>query len=229
MVSSVNLSPDQISLSARIITSDTLQESLDEALSYVNSTISSSGDRVEGYFTSAKEPIFLELVHQDGKREPIGVTHFAKLTREFEHAEFAQVARTIQELVTSIFTAIRINSEAKTLKNVLITPIGVPLYMNGVNITILYECIFIDGYPSHCDKHGKLEDVRASWLIGEEGLTFEKFEKFGQVVMKNHVDQRPGRGVFQNLNKDNSNPPVWGYGCLYHMNLGPPRLMIFRS
>lgn len=185
------------------ITSANLSESLDLALQEVNLQLKEN--QIE-YTVDAnknnlleKHPIFLQLNHADGSQEEIGITHFAKLDPEFENVEFSEVARTVNELVISIFKAIEIHSDAKSQQEgVLITSIGTPFYIGTLDISIEDEILHIEGKPIRYND----KPFKACWLTGEEGLTFEKLEN-GDYAVKNPIDKRKNKGIFFKLDQAN--------------------------
>lgn len=168
---------------------------LDSALQQVNEEFdaNATGYRVaavEGKELEAKEPIFLELV-QGHEKTPIGITHFIHLNEKFDSAPFQEIARTVEELVSSIFKAIIIHEKARGNPDVIITSSGTPFFKNGLNIEIIDEVLFIGG--KQITFNG--QSLEARRLCAEEGLTFVRTSN-GDFEAVNPVDQRPGKGVF---------------------------------
>lgn len=173
-----------------------LSSTLDHAFKLVNEKLD-DGCRVaaaQDKKLAEKEPIFLELVQND-VRTPIGITHFAHLTKNFESAPFEEVARTVDELAASILKAIKIHKKAKENPGVLINAVGVPFFKLGMNIEILDGILCIDGRQiTFNDK-----PLEAKRLCGEEGLVFG-YAANGDVVVINPIDKREGKGIFFNKN-----------------------------
>jgi len=174
-----------------------LERDLNSALQIANESLAkeSREDRVEnleGRKLSAKEPILLVLNHK-GEKTPIGITHFAHLTENFNQDPFEKNARTIDELAQSILRAVEIHETVKNNPSVLITKAGVPFYSSDdIKVKIDEEGILqIDDKPVMYN--GK--PLLAEMLKGEEGIYFAK-RKNGDYKTQNPIDQRKGCGIF---------------------------------
>lgn len=176
-----------------------LNNALESALSQVNSRLDQeeAGYHVssaEGKELKANQPICLEIV-RGNEKTPIGITHFAKLTEDFDEVPFDQTARTVDELAASIFKAIEIHHKALGNPEILITLAGTPFFKNGIQVEIREGILFIEG--KQINYGGKSFEARR--LCGEEGLKFSRIEN-GDFEVVNPIDKRRGKGIF--FNKD---------------------------
>lgn len=177
------------------VSEDNLRGSLDLALHQVNLQLEEAGVKylvaaVAGKELKAKEPIFLEI-EQDGVKTAIGITHFAKLTENFELSPFQETARTVDELASSILKATKIYEAAKNNQDVIITAAGTPFFKNGLNIEIREGVLFIENLQITNNGH----PLEARRLCGEEGLQFVRLDS-GDFAVNNPIDQRRGKGIF---------------------------------
>lgn len=186
-------------LSTSRITEANLNSSLESALEQVNTRLDEKKagyhvGAVEGKELKSNQPVHLELV-QSNKRTPIGITHFAKLTPDFDNVPFHETARTIDELAISILTAVEIHENALRNPDILITAAGTPFYKNGINVEIREGILFIEG--KQITYQG--QPFEASRLKGEEGIKFTRADN-GDFETVNPIDQRRGKGIFFNQN-----------------------------
>ncbi len=171
-----------------------LQGALTTALLSVNNGADYSVSVDEKKELKANQPIHLVL-KQDGVTVPIGITHFAELTEDFDEVPFEKTARTIDQLTKSILKAVQIHNEAKTNRDVIITAAGTPFFKKGINIEIRDGILFIEGRQITF----KGEPFLASRLCGEEGISFRRTAE-GDFETVNPIDRRKGKGIFFNKN-----------------------------